>query len=85
MPEFSPHFNKKGRRPSVEYINPEVPKRTLRPWSDVCKMYTEKTGLPMTEANARDIAIRAFEKLRKELNKRGNAHVKKLFITSIAD
>lgn len=85
MPEFSAKFNKKGRRPSVEYVNPEAPKRTLRPWAEVCTMYTEKTGLPMTEANARDIAIRAFEKLRKELNKRDNRQIKKLFLATIAD
>jgi hypothetical protein len=78
-------IQKKGRRPSVEYVNPDAPKRTLRPWAEVCKIYTEQTGEPLTEANARDIAIRAFEKLRRELNKRDNAKLKKLFSATIAD
>ena len=78
-------IQKKGRRPSVEYVNPDAPKRTLRPWAEVCEIYTKRTGELLTEANARDIAIRAFEKLRRELNKRDNAKLKKLFSATIAD
>jgi len=78
-------INKKGRRPSTEYVDPDAPKRTLRPWEDVARIYTEKTGEPMTNANARDIAIRAFEKLRKELDKRKNTQLRGLFVAAIAD
>lgn len=78
-------LNYKGSRPSMKYDYPYEPKRTLRPWADVCRLYTEKTGQPLTEANARDIAIRAFEKLRKELDKSSNSGLKKLFRSIIAD
>lgn len=67
-----PLGKKVGRRPSSEYVNPDEPKSTLRPWKEVAEMYTQITGEPMTDVRAKDFAIRALEKLNRELMKRKN-------------
>ncbi len=44
--------------------NPRHNTPSLRPWTDVARMYTQETGEPMSRANAHLIGSRAIEKLR---------------------
>ena len=50
-------------------VRPVPPRRgaivTLRPWGDVAKEFRRRTGLRMTEHEARSVAYKAHRKLRR--------------------
>lgn len=45
---------------------------TLRPWCEVARLYTEKTGEPITRGGAWTVGQRALRKIRRAIKQGGN-------------
>lgn len=68
--------SKKGHRPSSRYIESGIPRRTLRPWADVARMFNEQTGESLTEVQAKSIGLAAIAKMAKVLDMDTNRLIK---------